>query len=82
LKAQTESSIYTFNKSENPQNLIRSSNGDLYYTTEQQLKKLNSDGSVSTVTTLNNYPDKIAIDALDNIYYVNPLGVIILSKIN
>ena len=69
LKAQITSPVYTFNNGEYANGLVRGNNGDFYFSMNQQIKKLSSDGVVSTIATLNDYPNEIAIDGFDNIYY-------------
>jgi len=69
LKAQTTSSVYNFNSGEYPNGLVRNNNGDFYYTSNQQIKKLTTDGVVSTIVNSNDYISGFAIDSLDNIIY-------------
>jgi hypothetical protein len=69
LKAQITSSVYTFNSGDYANGLVRSSNGDFYFSVNQQLQKLSSDGVVSTIANLNDYPYELALDGFNNIYY-------------
>ena len=69
LKAQITSPIYTFNPGDYANGLVRSSNGDFYFSVNQQIKKLSSEGLLSTVANLNNYPYELALDGFNNIYY-------------
>ena len=56
LKAQITSSVYTFNSGDYANNLVRSSNGDFYFSINQQLQKLSSNGVITNIANLNNYP--------------------------
>ena len=69
LKAQITSPIYTFNPGDYANGLVRSSNGDFYFSVNQQIKKLSSEGLLSTVANLNDYPYELALDGFNNIYY-------------
>jgi hypothetical protein len=70
LKAQTTSSVYNFNSGDYPSGLVRNNNGDFYYTSGQQIKKLTADGVVSTiVNSSNDYITGFAIDSFDTIIY-------------
>lgn len=77
LKAQTTSVVYTFNQNGYPSGLVKSNTGDFYFSVNQELKKLSSDGTVSFIAYMDgydymyNYGNKLAIDSLDNIYYYN-----------
>jgi hypothetical protein len=77
LKAQTTSVVYTFNQNGNPPSLVKSNTGDFYFSENQVLKKLSSDGTVSFIAYMDGYDgmygfgNKLAIDSLDNIYYYN-----------
>ena len=71
LKAQTTSSVYNFNSGEYPSGLVRNNNGDFYYNSGQQIKKITADGVVSTIPNLNDYITGFAIDSSDNIIYYN-----------
>ena len=69
LKAQITSPIYTFNPGDYANGLVRSSNGDFYFSVNQQIKKLSSEGLLSTVANLNDNPYELALDGFNNIYY-------------
>lgn len=72
LKAQTTSSVYNFNSEEDtyPYGLVRNNNGDFYYISSNQgIKKITTDGVVSTILNSNDDITGIAIDSLDNIIY-------------
>lgn len=72
LKAQTTSSVYDFNSGEYPNGLVRNNNGDFYYLlSNNQIKKITSDGVVSTIVNSNDYITGFAIDSFDNIIYYN-----------
>ncbi len=68
LKAQITSSIYNFDQVY-PNGLVRNNNGDFYFSVNEEIKKLSSNGVVSTIANLNDYPYELAIDGFDNIYY-------------
>ncbi|MFZ4107286.1 MAG: PA14 domain-containing protein [Flavobacterium sp.] len=69
MKAQITSSVYTFNSGDYANHLLRSSNGDFYFSINQQLQKLSSNGVITNIANLNNYPYGLALDGFNNIYY-------------
>jgi len=69
LKAQTTSSVYNFNSEGYINGLVRNNNGNFYYSSNQQIKKLTPDGVVSTIANINDGFDSFAIDSFENIYY-------------
>ena len=73
LKAQTTSSIYTFNlnQGENTSGLVRSSTGDFYFIKNGlTIEKLSANGTVSTFATVSGTPSNLAIDSNDNLYFI------------
>jgi streptogramin lyase len=73
LKAQTTSSLYTFNlnQGEKTSGLVRSSTGDFYFIKNGlTIEKLSANGTVSTFATVSGTPSSLAIDSNDNLYFI------------